>query len=384
MSPSLAHLSEVRAQAFRRPAKSIFISTSPLETRAQAFRRPAKPIFISTSPLETRAQALRRTAKRISTIMPVGNPGVAQAAAAAAAAAVTVERPIVIYPEYEMENDFSLWLSGYIARVRSAFGFKLDETNKVKEEVVLSISGKLTVGPALNTYNLLCDDDKKNYERLVARLTEEFTDPRAKKKFNACMHYNVRKKNQSLKDYMQTIIKDIGRYSHMPATIVSVAGGLVPNPEREMQGVRRFIEGIRNEKGKIDDDFKRHLEYHLQDETEMNWENAIKVASRYETVFDTTNNAEEKNDDDPDSDEVKAVETKKTKAAGSKITISALVDQVEENQERISKIESALDRMAAAQEQLAVAQEATNAMMQEMMTKLDLCLPMAQDGFYNY
>ena len=382
MSPSLAHLSEVRAQAFRRPAKPIFNSTSPLETRAQAFRRPAKPIFISTSPLETRAQALRRTAKRISTIMPVGNPGVAQAAAAAAA--VTVERPIVIYPEYEMENDFSLWLSGYIARVRSAFGFKLDETNKVKEEVVLSISGKLSVGPALNTYNLLCDDDKKNYERLVARLTEEFTDPRAKKKFNACMHYNVRKKNQSLKDYMQTIIKDIGRYSHMPATIVSVAGGLVPNPEREMQGVRRFIEGIRNEKGKIDDDFKRHLEYHLQDETEMNWENAIRVALRYETVFDTTNNAEEENDDDPDSDEVKAVETKKTKAAGSKITISALVDQVEENQERISKIESALDRMAAAQEQLAVAQEATNAMMQEMMTKLDLCLPMAQDGFYNY
>ena len=383
MSPSLAHLSEVRAQAFRRPAKPIFNSTSPLETRAQAFRRPAKPIFISTSPLETRAQALRRTAKRISIIMSVGNPGVAQAAAAAAAA-VMVERPIVIYPEYEMENDFSLWLSGYIARVRSAFGFKLDETNKVKEEVVLSISGKLSVGPALNTYNLLCDDDKKNYERLVARLTEEFTDPRAKRKFNACMHYNVRKKNQSLKDFMQTIIKDIGRYSHMPATIVSVAGGLVPNPEREMQGVRRFIEGIRNEKGKIDDDFKRHLEYHLQDETEMNWENAIKVASRYETVFDTTNNAEEENDDDPDSDEVKEVETKKTKAAGSKITISALVDQVEENQERISKIESALDRMAAAQEQLAVAQEATNAMMQEMMTKLDLCLPMAQDGFYNY
>ena len=126
--------------------------------------------------------------------MPVGNPGVAQAAAAAAAAAVTVERPIVIYPEYEMENDFSLWLSGYIARVRSAFGFKLDETNKVKEEVVLSISGRLSVGPALNTYNLLCDDDKKNYERLVARLTEEFTDPQAKRSLMpACIKTSGRK-----------------------------------------------------------------------------------------------------------------------------------------------------------------------------------------------
>ena len=318
--------------------------------------------------------------------MPVVNPGDAAAAvaAAAAAAALKAERPNVIYPEYKTDDDFSLWLSGYLAKIRSTFGFEPNNTNKLEEEVVISISGKLAVGPALDTYNRLSIDDQRDYRRLVARLTEEFTDPRAKKRFNACMHYNIRKKGQSLKEFMQAIVKDMGRFSFTPATVVSAAGGIVPNPERETQGVRRFIEGIRNEKGKIDDDFKRHLEYHLQDETEMNWENAIKVASRYETVFDTTNNAEEENDDDPDSDEVKAVETKKTKAAGSKITISALVDQVEENQERISKIESALDRMAAAQEQLAVAQEATNAMMQEMMTKLDLCLPMAQDGFYNY
>ena len=139
---------------------------------------------------------------------------------------------------------------------------------------------------------------------------------------------------------------------------------------------------MHNEKGKINADFKHHLEYHLQDVKELNWANAIKVASRYETVYDM-NDADKESDDGLDSDEVEVVETrKKAKSAKSRTTISALSDQVEENQERISKIEMALDRMATAQEQLAVAQEATNAMMEEMMAKLDLCLPTVQDAFY--
>ena len=315
--------------------------------------------------------------------MPVVNPGDAATAvaAAAAAAALKAERPNVIYPEYKTDDDFSLWLSGYLAKIRSTFGFEPNNTNKLEEEVVISISGKLAVGPALDTYNRLSIDDQRDYRRLVARLTEEFTDPRAKKRFNACMHYNIRKKGQSLKEFMQAIVKDMGRFSFTPATVVSAAGGIVPNPERETQGVRRFIEGIRNEKGKIDADFKHHLEYHLQDVKELNWANAIKVASRYETVYDV--DADKEIDNGSDSDEVEVVETrKKAKSAKSRTTISALSDQVEENKERISKIEIALDRMATAQEQLAVAQEATNAMMEEMMAKLDLCLPTVQDAFY--
>ena len=191
--------------------------------------------------------------------MPV-DPGQAAAISAAAAAAVAKQPRQVVYPEYKPEDDFTLWLTGYVARIRTTYGFKLDETAKVQEEVVRSISGKLSVGSALNAYNRLKDDDKNNYANLVERLTEEFTDPRAKKRFNACMHYNTRKKGQSLKDYMQAIIKDMDRYSYTPANVVSVAGGIIPNPERETQGVRRFIEGIRNERGKADEEFKRHLE----------------------------------------------------------------------------------------------------------------------------
>ena len=159
----------------------------------------------------------------------------------------------------------------------------------------------------------------------------------------------------------------------MQPTIIDATRNAVPNPERETQGVRRFIEGMRDEKGRIDEDFKRHLEYHLQDETEMTWENAIKVASRYESAAD----ASEAEDGSSDDDSGEADADKNKKSGGGKVTISALSDQDYENQERISAIESALERMAAAQ-------ETTNAMLQEMMTKLDLCLPAAQGGFYDY
>ena len=185
---------------------------------------------------------------------------------------------------------------------------------------------------------------------------------------------------------MQDIKKDMGRYSYVQPTTLDAAGEIVPNPERETQGVRRFIEGIRNEKGQIDEDFKHHLEYHLQDKNEMTWDNAIKVASRYESIIDPSDEESGNNSDDSDADgEAKAAKTtKKKKSVRSKVTISALADQVYENEDRISSIESALERMAAAQEQLAVAQEATNAMMEEMMGKLDHCLSMAQGGFYSY
>lgn len=313
------------------------------------------------------------------------------AEAAAVAAAIAAKQPRhILYPDYETNEDFTLWLSGYVARVQSAYGFKLEEKEKLEEEVVRSIAGKLAVGSALDAYNRLSFDEKSNYDMLISRLTEEFIDPRAKKKFNACLHYNVRQKRQFLKDFMQEVIKDMGRYSYVPATVLDATGDEIPNPERETQGVRRFIEGMRDFKGKADENFRRHLEYHLQDEDEMTWENAIKVASRYETINQDSEAEGDASDDDSDTEGKKAADAtagctrKKKKAVESKTTISALADQVEENQERISMIESALERMAAAQEQLAVAQEATNAMMQEMMAKLDLCLPAAQDGFYNY
>ena len=77
---------------------------------------------------------------------------------------------------------------------------------------------------------------------------------------------------------------DMGRYSTLQAKVLNAGRVEIPNPDREQQEVRRFIEGMRDHKGNQDLDFKRHLEYHLQDQTELNWDNAIKIASRYEMV----------------------------------------------------------------------------------------------------
>ena len=95
--------------------------------------------------------------------------------------AIRTSNPYYIeYEDYEPPNNFATWLSGYEARVRCTFGFRLDEPEKVKDEVVRSIAGKLAVGPALNAYNRLNIEDTENYDRLVSRLMEEFTDPRNK------------------------------------------------------------------------------------------------------------------------------------------------------------------------------------------------------------
>ena len=117
----------------------------------------------------------------------------------------------ISYPDYKATEDFSLWLSGYVAKIRDAHGFKVTEDDKVRAEVVRSISGKLSVGSALDAYNRLEDPDKTNYERLVAKLTEEFVDPAEKRRFNEDMSYNKRQKSQSLKKFMQEIKKDMNR-----------------------------------------------------------------------------------------------------------------------------------------------------------------------------
>ena len=97
------------------------------------------------------------------------------------------------YSDYDTTQDFTLWLSGFAARVRLAHGFKLDEETKVQDEIVRSIEGKLEVGTALDAYDRLTIDEKKSYKLMVQKLTEEFIDPHEKRKFNERHDYNRRK-----------------------------------------------------------------------------------------------------------------------------------------------------------------------------------------------
>ena len=292
----------------------------------------------------------------------------------------------VHYADYKPKEDFTTWLSGYITRIKTTLGFKNNEMNKVKEEVVRSISGKLTPGPALNAYNRLSDADQNNYERLVERLTHEFTDPRVRQKFNDNKKFNKRKKGQSLKDFAEDIKRDIERYSDKPATLMTV-NGIVPNPARVKDGIKRFVKGMRNEEGKKDHGFRDNLDYHLLDEGEMTWDEAIAMATKWERVYNkksdssgsSSSSSSSSSDDDDDDDAVKAVETKekkkkKKKKKKEKRAVAAIADQVHENQMRITKLETSQERMAAAQ-------EGTNTSLQEISAKLDLGL--AQGGLQN-
>ena len=142
----------------------------------------------------------------------------------------------ISYPDYKPKDDVALWLSGYV--IQNVYGYKLTEMNKIQEEVIRLIAGKLSVGMVLDVYNWLDGTNKSDNKRLVEKHTEEFANPQSKRWFNASLTFNTCKKGQSLKDFMQDMKKDMNCYSYTPETIVSVTGGVVPNPEREHQGVR--------------------------------------------------------------------------------------------------------------------------------------------------
>ena len=110
--------------------------------------------------------------------------------------ALTKQPRYINYPVYKTKDDFPLWLAGYWAKMRHGYGYKLTEDDMVKEEVIRSISGKLSVGGALDAYDCLTDVERANYNLLVKRLTEEFTDNQEKRIFNESMSYNKRKNDQ--------------------------------------------------------------------------------------------------------------------------------------------------------------------------------------------
>ena len=283
--------------------------------------------------------------------------------------ALTKQPKYLHYADYKTTDDFPLWLTGLAAKIRHAYGYKPDEDNKVKAEIVRCISGKLTVGQALDAYNSLTNDEKQNYDQLVAKLTEEFGDPTTKQKFQDNIAFNKRKKNQKFKDLKQEIQRDMDRYS-----------GLTDAREKERQGVRRFRAGIRNIKGKRDSELEEHMNYHLQTDDELNWPHAIKVASKWELArgrTDKDSSSSDDDDDDSDDDDVRAIEAKKKKAGktskkkNKSVVISALADQVHEHSMKITKMETAQERMSTAMGGLKESQDATAVVLQGISQKLD-------------
>ena len=227
----------------------------------------------------------------------------------------------VHYPDYKPKEDFPLWLAGYKEKVKNAFGYNAAQEAELKEEIVRSISGKLQSGSALDAYHRLPQDTKDNYELLRKALTKEFTDPQARNRFLDNSDFNKRKRDQSLKDFIQEIKKDQDRYSGLADNV-----GGVPNQDRIKDGIRRFKKGIRDKNGKLNKDQMRHLRYNIMDDGDYTWENALMVASRWE----------EANHDDSDSsssssssdEAVEAVECDRKKKK-EKVVINALEGEID-------------------------------------------------------
>ena len=228
-----------------------------------------------------------------------------EAVETAMSAALRNQPKQISYPDYKTTEDFPLWLSGFEAKIRNAYGFKLDEYDKVKAEVIRGISGKLLVGSALDAYNRLHQDDKGDYDTLIEKLTEEFVDPNEKRNFGEKIDFNRRKRGQKLKDFMQEVVRDMNRYSPLPDQVRAAVGDQqIPNPEKEREGVRRFRAGIRTKSGKKCESLDAHMAYHLVEKDELNWKNAIKVASRWELAHD--GNGSDGSSSASSDDEVKA------------------------------------------------------------------------------
>ena len=262
------------------------------------------------------------------------------------------------YPDFKPKEDFTLWLAGYREKVRNANNLTAAQNDQLDAEIIRSISSKLQSGTALDTYTRLSAAEKANYATMVGRLTEEFLDPQEKRKFVNSYGYNKRKKGQSLKEFMQEIMKDMGRYSSIPDTIHR-AGIEVPNPAKEAEGVRRFKRGLRTKEGERDDELKQHMSYHLQEEKDLTWKNALEVAGRWETAANmgrSESNSEESGESEAEveavSSETGARSKEKTKEkvmaisavekgstlmehersiAEVKMVVATLVDQVKTN-----------------------------------------------------
>ena len=286
----------------------------------------------------------------------------------------------VSYPDYKTSEDFPLWLSGYTAKIRNAHGFKLDDDDMVHAEVVRSISGKLSVGRALDAYLGLGNADKADYAKLVSKLTAEFVDPHEKRGFEDNMAFNKRKANQTLKDFKQAIVKDINRYSSIPAKINNSAGAAVDNPEREIQGVKRFRAGMRTKEGKKDPSLARFMRMNLTEEKELNWERALEIAAKWEMGYASGESGSGEESEESD-DEVKAVDVRpkksitkkkgKAKCSGDDNVIATLSVKVQENQVKIKQIEATQERMITQLKEVKESLDHNNGALQSIKAKLD-------------
>ena len=270
------------------------------------------------------------------------------------------KRKSITYPDFKPTMDFVMWVNGYKEKIRIAFGLTTTQNDEVQAEVVRSISGRLQTGQALDAYHRLTQTEKDNYDQLIKKLTEEFIDPQEKQKFLEDFEYTKRRKGQSIKDFIQDIKKDMGKYSDMPDYHMN-GQTRVENAAKVREGIRRFRKGIRNRKGKKDKEQMRQIKFKLLKEADLTWENALDVACRYEAAHDmstdssaSSSSSSDDGDDNDGDDAASFLEVrkkskskrKKKKGKAEAVIVAALSVKVKKNSDDIKDLKGKQEQLS--------------------------------------
>ena len=277
----------------------------------------------------------------------------------------------VVYDDFQMKDDFTLWLQGYREKIRSAYGYTVAQETEVNDEVVRSISGKLKPGTPLDAYNRLTPAVKASYTLLTEKLTSEFVDPQEKRNFLKNFAHNKRKKSQSIQEFMQAIVNDQNKFSGMPDKI-TVGGQEVENDAKVRDGIRRFATGMRDRRGKKNRGLKEVLDFGLLEDEDFTWENAVNIAVRWENshpIDSETESSSSPSGEEGDgagaavAEDCRGAREKKKKkkkrsanqnadvvacneaTGGMCLDMATLANQVEENSRDIAELRSNMARM---------------------------------------
>jgi transcription initiation factor IIF auxiliary subunit len=155
----------------------------------------------------------------------------------------------------------------------------------------------------------------------------------------------------------------------MPELQDKVAGAQNRQRPKELEGVGRFVKGMRNKAGKRDDDLDKHMKYQLFVDEDKTWKNDIRVAARWEAAKDksmasssSSESSESSSDDtsrETTSDNEAAAMRKKPKKGknikkqvNKEQRVATLIDQVENNTVEIQSVRSSMEQHMAECESL--------------------------------
>jgi hypothetical protein len=256
---------------------------------------------------------------------------------------------------YRPKENFTTWLGLFRERVRAAQGMDFRDQDDIDQAVIRLISQYFNT-EALACYIDLPIETKTNYNQLVTALKAVFGDPGERQDFINNVGKTKREKGEKIKAFARRVQTAIE--TNMPELQDDAVGAADRRRPKELEGINRFVKGIRNKAGKKDADLERHLKYYLFENEERTWQNAITIASRWEMAKDhsTSSTAESSSDslsDESSTDGKAAAMTagkleKTGKRKGKKEqTVATLADQVRNNTVEIQSLKSSMEQHMA-------------------------------------